>query len=133
MADLSGMHPVAYWVLAAAMLLSALAVIYRLAVRPLTKLGLEVRELLRDLRGYPGRSGHPPRPGLLQQVLDLDAKVEEHLDWSRGFVEEYLGRAQEESTQLLATIEAVHAAEHQDHHARPPTARTRADDRKVNP
>ncbi len=115
------------WVLGIATVLSALAVIYRLGVRPLTKLGLEVRELLRDLRGYPGRPGHPPRPGLLQQVLDLDAKVEEHLEWSKGFVEEYLGQAKRESTQLLATIEAVHTAQP---HTRPPTVRTRATDRE---
>lgn len=125
--DFAGVHPAVAWVLGIATVLSALAVIYRVALRPLTKLGLEVRELLRDLRGYPGRPGHPARPGLLQQVLDLDAKVEEHLEWSRGFVEEYLGRAQEESTQLLATIEAVHTAQP---HTRPPTVRTRATDRE---
>lgn len=123
--DLAGVHPAVAWVLATAGVLSALAVIYRLAVRPMTKVALEVRELLRDLRGYPGRPGHPPRPGLLEQVLELDHKVEEHLEWSRGFVEEYMGKALDESTQLLATIEAVHSDPH-----RPPDARTRATDHK---
>lgn len=114
------------WLLATAGVLSALAVILRLAVRPLVQVGLEIREVMRDLRGYPGRPGHPPRPGLLQQVLDLDAKVEAHLEWSREFVEEYLSTARQESTQLLATIEAVH----QEGHDRPPDARTRATDRQ---
>lgn len=123
--ELSGIHPAVAWVLATAGVLSALAVIFRLAVRPITRMALEVRELLRDLRGYPGRPGHPARPGLLEQVLELDHKVEEHLEWSRGFVEEYMGKALDESTQLLATIEAVHT---EGHRPRPPASRTRETD-----
>jgi hypothetical protein len=109
--------------MATAAVLAALAVIIRLAVRPLVVISLEIREVMRDLRGYPGRPGHPPRPGLLQQVLDLDAKVEEHLTWSREFVEQYLADARQEGVQLLETIEAVHNSGHRD-----PDARTRASD-----
>lgn len=111
--------------MATAAVLAALAVIIRLAVRPLVQVALEVREVMRDLRGYPGRPGHPPRPGLLQQVLDLDAKVEEHLVWSREFVEQYLADARQEGVQLLETIEAVHKSGHD---PRDPDARTRATD-----
>lgn len=111
------------WLLLAAAIATASATIWRLVVRPSAAIALEVRELLRDLRGYPGRPGHPPRPGLLVQVLELDAKVEEHLAWSRDFVEEYLGQAKAESTQLLATIEAVHGA------PRDSTTRSRVGDR----
>ena len=84
------MHPAAAVVVAVAAVLTAVVTIYRFGLAPVIQLGLEVRELLRDLRGYPGRPGHPPRPGLVEQVGQLDHKLEAHLAWA----EEHVGALQ---------------------------------------
>lgn len=83
-------HPAVGWLLLAAAVLVALATVYRVGIRPIIVVGLEVRELLRDLRGYPGRPGHPPVPGMVERVahntgkLDqLAVQLDEHLEWSR--------------------------------------------------
>jgi hypothetical protein len=90
MVDQAEVHPAVGWLLLAAAILLALATVYRVGVRPIVQVGLEVRELLRDLRGYPGRPGHPAVPGLVERVgvntskLDsLAGSLEEHLVWSR--------------------------------------------------
>lgn len=149
MLDQAGTHPAVGWLLLLAAILVALATIYRVGVRPIVQVGLEVRELLRDLRGYPGRPGHPPVPGMVERVnvntgkLDqLAGALEEHLEWSRTttdhltqLVDDHLVAA--EVTRQEGHREAAHLwdaiGEIAKHGGltieRPPQARTRRDDR----
>jgi hypothetical protein len=113
-------HPAVGWLLLLAAILVALATVYRVGVRPFVQVGLEGRELLRDLRGYPGRPGHPPVPGMVERVAVNTGKLDqlgealaEHLEWSRittdalhKVVEEHLVEA--ERTRQEGHREAAH-------------------------
>ena len=90
-----GVPPAVGVLLAAAAAVTAVATLHRYLVRPIVQVGLEVRELLRDLRGYPGRPGHPPRPGLVEEVHDLKGQLAEHLEW-----------AEETTTRIQADVRA---------------------------
>jgi hypothetical protein len=146
-------HPAVGWLLLLSAILVALATIYRVGVRPIVQVGLEVRELLRDLRGYPGRPGHPPVPGLVDRVnfntgkLDqLAGQLEEHLEWSRAttdqlhqVVEDHLVAG--EVTRQEGHREAAHLwdaiGEIAKHGGltiqRPPETRSRRDDTEETP
>lgn len=79
---LETIHPAVGLILGAAAVVTAAATLHRFLVRPIVQVGLEVRELLRDLRGYPGRPGHPPRAGLVEEVHELKGQLASHLVWS---------------------------------------------------
>lgn len=96
------LHPAAAALIAVAAVLTAGATVWRFGLGPIVRLGLELRELLQDLRGVPPRPGHPAVPGLFaqassngQQLEHLADKLEEHLAWARQ-TSEHLDRVVEE-------------------------------------
>lgn len=98
-----------------AAVVTALATLHRYLVRPTVAIGLEVRELLRDLRGYPGRPGHPPRPGLVETVAaqvattaELEHKLEAHLEWAEQTTGRMEGAIQEHLVESERTRQAGH-------------------------
>lgn len=144
-------HPALLWLVVAATVVSAIATLHRFIFLPAVKLGLDVRELLLDLRGHPARPGHPGRSGLLDQVAELDRQLKAHLEWSeeldrklkahlvwsehnatelRRIINDHLAAANrvrlaghEEARQLWAAIEAL-----SHHPVRPGSSRTRRTD-----
>jgi hypothetical protein len=143
------LHPAAAALVAVAAVLTAGATVWRFGLGPVVRLGLDLRELLLDLKGTPSRPGHPAVPGVLDQVAvntvkldDISSKLEEHLTWSRitaehmdRVVEEHL--VESERTRQAGHTEATHLWDAIGEIARhggltierPPGVKTRRDDR----
>lgn len=150
MDSVTGMHPAVAWLIGAAAVVTAIATIYRYAWRPVVGFALEVRELVRDLTGYPGRPGYPSRPGMVETVNGNSGRIErlarqldDHLAWSRnvtGLIESALHdhmiesertrqEAHKEAAALWEAVGELAKLEHKhEHDPRPPDARTRRDD-----
>lgn len=142
------LHPLAATLVAVAAVLTAGATVWRFGLGPIVRLGLDLRELLQDLRGAPARPGHPAVPGVLDQVAVNTAKLDsiggqltDHLEWSKrmtGQLEEVLAEhlVETERTRRAGHEEAGHLwdaiAEIARHGGltvlRPPGVRTRRDD-----
>jgi hypothetical protein len=111
--DLTAIHPGLAGIIVAGAIVTALYSLHRYAVRPVVQVALEVRELLRDLRGYPGRPGYPARPGLVEAVTAQERTMAEHLVWSAALdhrFTEHLVWSEEITEQIQAAIANVTAA-----------------------
>lgn len=128
----------AWLVVAAAGVLSAAVVLLRVLILPTLRLGLELRELLQDIRGTPDRGpGRPARPGLVEALAVMQASFEAHREHMAETLSAYL--VEQERTRQLSHQEAAelwHAVAELAARGgmtigprpRRPDARTRADD-----
>lgn len=104
------LHPAAAALVAVAAVLTAGATVWRFGLGPVVRLGLELRELLQDLRGVPAdpERGRPARPGLISAVAAVDSKLEDHLVWSAGMTQELKDSIQEHLAEAEHTRQAGH-------------------------
>lgn len=104
------LHPAAAALVAVAAILTAGATVWRFGLGPIVRLGLELRELLQDLRGLPADPdrGRPARPGLVAAVASVDSKLEDHLAWSASMTQELKDSIQEHLSDAETTRQAGH-------------------------